>query len=113
MPVVISTFPSSFSNKEVLGAKNGLKFVYPTASFCVCRTSLLKSQLLAEQIKYLHSTKIQEDILKLNETNKVCDVCSCFDLLEFSYHHVVSWVSHAGLSCYHILGHISGNKFQV
>lgn len=75
---VISTFPASFPNSEVLAAPAGLTFEYPATSVLVAFSPLLTSESLAEQIAHLHATPIEAAEAKSYKAGREChEVPTC------------------------------------
>lgn len=56
---VLSTFPATLPDKEVLNSLEAPTFLYPTTSVRVKFSSLLQSDCLAEQISYMDANKIK------------------------------------------------------
>ena len=69
---IISTFPASLPNAEVLSAP-ALTFEYPSSSVRVPFSPLLTSDSLAEQIALMHVTPISAAASKSHKAGQECD----------------------------------------
>lgn len=70
---VLSTFPASLPNEEVMSATGELTCVYPATSVRVECSPLLRSIDLAQQIAELHDMRTSTSSAKSHKAGVVCD----------------------------------------
>ena len=88
LTAVISTFPASLPTPEVMSSVAAPTFIYPATSVRVCFSSLLKSNVLAEQISRMNETNYSSSSVRVKLFSQIqtATILNCTIVIPIELH---------------------------